>query len=236
MVNVEVEKGAETEFPDLSSGRYVVLTVRDNGCGMSQEVKRRAFDPFFTTKEEGGGVELGLATVYGTIRQSAGGVMVESEPGLGTTIRIYLPAVEDEAIIDDESIPPSPPPDPASCEVVLVVEDDDMVRALIRHVLQSQGYTVLEAKRPEEAIAVCENHQGPVHLLATDIVMPGMDGGRLAERIMGLRPDIRVLFLSGYAHDATLNDRAKEGRVSHLQKPFDIETLVDRVREALGRH
>jgi CheY-like chemotaxis protein len=208
-----------------------VLQVSDTGCGMDRETQARIFEPFFTTKELGKGTGLGLSTVYGVVKQSGGYIWVYSEPGRGTTFKIYLPRV-------DQPVTPSEPgsgqKDAKGTETILVVEDAPALRELTRELLESQGYTVLEAADGAEALRVAEKHQGPIHLLLTDVVMPGMDGRVLAESMVRSHPDLKVLYVSGYTDDAILRHGVLDSKIVLLQKPFTRENLARKVREVLG--
>jgi two-component system, cell cycle sensor histidine kinase and response regulator CckA len=228
--HVELDAAAARHV-DTPAGSYVLLTVSDTGCGMDAETRARLFDPFFTKgKEHGTG--LGLATVYGIVRQSGGQIAVESSPGQGACFRIYLPRVEAEG----EGVPVGEVPGGpnAGWETVLVVEDEPLVRELIREVLTGQGYTVLEASHGAQAVEVCEQHPGPIHLVITDVVLPRMSGRELTERITAQRPEAKVLFMSGYADDAVLRHGILAGEAAFLPKPFTPATLAEKVRERLG--
>jgi signal transduction histidine kinase len=210
----------------LRPGSYVVLSVTDTGVGMDAETRARIFEPFFTTKPAGHGTGLGLATVYGILKQSGGDVSVESEPGKGATFRLYVPRVDAPA----EPRPrPAGGPSPRGTETVLLVEDADPVRELAAAILRPLGYTVLEAPNATAAMGVVQAHEGALNLLITDVVMPGMNGPRLAERLTAVRPDMRVLYVSGYAEDA-LDLR---GRGAFLAKPYTSTGLARKVREVL---
>jgi CheY-like chemotaxis protein len=199
---------------------------------MDADTQRRVFEPFFTTKEPGKGTGLGLAMVYGIVAQSGGSIRVSSQPGRGTTFKVFLPRV-------DEPAAPEPPraerPAGGGCETLLVAEDEDGVRALICEVLRGLGYRVLEAPRPEVAVGMIGAENGPVHLLLTDVVMPGMDGRQLAERLTALQPGLRVLYMSGYTGEAIARHGVLEQGTRLLQKPFTPEVLARTVREALDR-
>ncbi len=219
----------------LEAGRYVTLAVADNGCGMDAETRAHLFEPFFTTKEVGKGTGLGLATVYGIVRQSGGAIEVESEPGLGSTFRIYLPWAEPPAAGGDvgEAGGPAAAAAPAcrGSETVLVVEDEDSVRALALRALAERGYGVLEARNGEEALALARAHPGPLHLVVSDAVMPRMGGRALAAALREVRPEARLLLVSGY--DETTAGREEERALPFLAKPFSAAELAAKVREVL---
>ena len=217
--------------PDVPAGEYAVLSVADTGCGMTAEVKARIFEPFFTTKGPGKGTGLGLATVYGIVRQSGGHIAVESEPGRGTEFRVYLPVARgDEASEPPPVVTPMPR---RGRETVLVAEDESAVRALARRTLESSGYTVLEAADGEAAIGVAAAYRGTIDLLVTDVVMPRLGGRQLAEALTSRRPGLRVLFMSGYTDDGALLDGVRDAAVAFLPKPFAPVALVRKVREVL---
>jgi len=229
--NVDLdERGADLR-PGLRPGRYVLLAVSDTGCGMDEATKARIFEPFFTTKEMGKGTGLGLAVVYGIVKQSGGFIYAYSEPGRGTSFKIYLPRVE--ATVHREKSEASPSRSPGGTETVLVVEDEEPVRELTRLTLQMNGYKVLEAGHGTEALRVAEQHPGPIHLLVTDVVMPQMGGPEVAERLTAVRPGLRVLFLSGYTDDAVIRHGLLGSGVAFLQKPFSVDALTRKVREVL---
>jgi len=215
----------------VSPGRYVMLAVSDNGCGMDKQTQARIFEPFFTTKEEGKGTGLGLSTVYGIVKQSGGNIWVYSEPGRGTTFRIYLPRIEGvaEAIVPGKAQEPLP----RGSETLLLVEDDAGVRKLAKTTLQTQGYTVLEAAPGEDAMRLSGQHEGLIHLMVTDMVMPEMSGRELAERLKPLRPNMKVLLTSGYTGKAMLHHGELDPGMAFLQKPFTPQTLARKVREVL---
>ncbi|OGL11663.1 MAG: hypothetical protein A3I17_08205 [Candidatus Rokubacteria bacterium RIFCSPLOWO2_02_FULL_72_37] len=225
------EAGERPAASEGCQGPCVVLEVRDTGCGMDVETRRRAFEPFFTTKELGKGTGLGLATVYGIVAQSGGHVDFESEPGKGTTFRIYLPRV-DGAPASAESGERRPEP-VGGRETILLVEDDPDVRDLARETLELQGYTVLEAAHPLDAIRACNRHGSAIHLLVTDAVMPGMSGHALARRVLDARPETRVVLISGYVHEGAAAGAEGEAQAPLLMKPFTPEALLRKVREVL---
>jgi PAS domain S-box-containing protein len=220
--------------PTLSPGRYARLIVRDTGCGMDATTRGHIFEPFFTTKEMGKGTGLGLATVYGIVEQSGGAITVESAPGLGTTVTVYLPAVTEaplpEAPGGSRAVPPT------GSETVLLVEDDDLVRGPIAKGLRLAGYAVLVAADPAEALQVAEERGKPIHLLVTDVVMPQMNGRDLARRVTALHPRIKVLYMSGYAADILHSSRESDTddpTRAFLQKPFTLDELARTVRDVL---
>jgi CheY-like chemotaxis protein len=230
---VDLDDAAARRFLDARPGPYVVLEVADTGCGMTDEVRAHLFEPFFTTKEVGRGTGLGLSTTYGIVRQSGGHIEVASAPGRGSTFKVYLPWVEAAA---EEDGAPSPAASPRGLETVLLAEDEEMVRGLIRRALRQAGYTVLEAPNGAEALRLCEQHPGPIHLLVTDVVMPGMSGRALAERAGQLRPALRVLYVSGYTDDAVVRHGVLQAAAAFLQKPFRLDDLLRKVREVLDGH
>jgi PAS domain S-box-containing protein len=228
-----VELGAEPvqEQASPAGGRYVMLTVSDTGMGMNATTQTHIFEPFFTTKERGKGIGLGLSTVYGIVKQSEGYVSLESQPGRGTTFKVYLPSVD--APVEATASGPRRPASLGGDETVLVVEDQEPVRRLTRKVLEMQGYAVLAAADGLEALRVAEHHAGTIHILVTDLVMPGMNGREVGRQLTAGRPDMRVLYLSGYADDAIGRHGVLEPGLAFLQKPFTPETLARRVREVL---
>jgi PAS domain S-box-containing protein len=229
--NVELDENYAHLNPDVKPGSYVVLAVSDTGCGMDEATRRRIFEPFFTTKSAGNGTGLGLATVFGIVKQSGGHIAVQSAPGRGTVIKVFLPRVH--ANLPAKSTHDQAAGNPSGSETLLLVEDEDGVRQLASHVLRANGYTVLEAANGADAMRVCQQHKGPIDLLVTDVVMPGFGGRELADRLTGVRPDTRVLFLSGYMEDAVVRHGVQAAEVAFLQKPFKVESLVRKVREVL---
>jgi len=230
--NVDLDRSYAREHVSVRTGPYVMLAVTDTGIGMDETTRTHLFEPFYTTKEFGRGTGLGLATVYGIVKQSEGYIWVYSEPNHGATFKIYLPRVD---------APPEAAgaPDPATgaghrgTETVLLVEDETLVRSLVQRVLGHQGYTVLEAAAGEEALAVAAAHGGEIHLLVTDVVMPGVGGRELARRLSVVRPRTRVLYLSGYSDDAVVRHGMLDPGTFFLQKPFTPAVLLRKVREVL---
>jgi len=229
--NVELDEEYARRDATFRPGRYVMLAVSDTGIGMDAETQSRIFEPFFTTKEMGKGTGLGLSTVYGIVKQTEGWIWVYSEPGRGTTFKIYLPQVEAAADSLDRPVEGA---SVGGSETVLLVEDAEPLRKLTRIVLERLGYAVLEASNAQDALAMAEAHAGPIHLVLTDVVMPDMGGAALASRLKGLRPAARVLYMSGYTDDAVVRHRVLEPGTRFLQKPFTPTSLARRVREALG--
>ena len=214
-----------------TAGPYVLLSVSDNGTGMSQKTKSQIFDPFFTTKQQGKGTGLGLSMVYGIVMQSDGYIWVDSEVGQGTTFKIFLPT-EVEPDIGAESFETAMVTATGS-ETVLVVEDDTMLRNLSQKILNNCGYEVFVASHGEEALELCREQGGAFHLMLTDVVMPGMSGRELAERVQPLYPKIKVLYMSGYTDDTTVRHGIVDRRINFIEKPFTPESLAVKVREVL---
>jgi signal transduction histidine kinase/ActR/RegA family two-component response regulator len=229
--NADVDPVSARRHFGAPPGSYVVLSVADTGVGIDSDTQKRIFEPFFTTKDKPLGTGLGLATVYGIVRQSGGQVYVESEPGEGATFFIYLPSV-DEAVSPDEG-DTAPTGAAHGSETILLVEDEGPVRELTRRCLEQRGYAVLHAASAEEAIDLLSGHGGPLDLLLTDVVMPGASGPDLARRLTGERPDLQVLFVSGYPDDSPGSAGLLEPGAPFLQKPFTADTLARKVRDVL---
>ncbi|HLI49036.1 MAG TPA: ATP-binding protein [Chthonomonas sp.] len=213
-------------------GNYVMLTVSDTGVGMDESVQQHIFEPFFTTKQQGRGTGLGLATCYGIVKQAEGHIWLYSEPGHGTTFKIFLPYAEgtpEELQLNEPTLPPIP----KGTETILLVEDEPIVREVAASALRAQGYTVLEAGTGEEAIRLAEHHLTPIHLLITDVVMPGMSGRDLAERLLQTRKIEKVLYVSGYTENAIAHQGVLEQGIFFLPKPFTPGSLLRKVREVL---
>ena len=229
--NVELDAEYVRRNMGARPGPHVMLAVSDSGLGIPREHHRHIFEPFFTTKDQGKGTGLGLATVYGIVKQSGGYIEVDSEPGRGTTFRIYLPRVDAAAPAADRAGRPAAPA--GGTETILLVEDEEGVRELARDILRAGGYTVIEARNGPEALLLCEHHQGRIDLLLTDVVMPEMSGRELAERMGPLRPSLSVLYMSGYTDDAVIRHGVLGADTAFLQKPFTPTALTRRVRETL---
>lgn len=230
--NIELDKIYAAKHPDVRPGHYVLLAVTDTGCGMDAATKARVFEPFFTTKESGKGTGLGLAMVFGFVKQSGGHVAVYSELGQGTTFKLYLPWIR--STVTSAKSGTLAAVLPRGTETILLVEDEDAVRALGRYALQMCGYTLLEADAGRAAVQVAESHTGAIHLLVTDVVMPGGMGGRqVAEAVTARRPGTRVLYTSGYTDDAVVRHGVLEEGTHFLQKPFTPIALARKVREIL---
>jgi PAS domain S-box-containing protein len=219
--------------PGAPPGRYVTMVVRDTGCGMDAETQARLFEPFFTTKEPGKGTGLGLSTVYGIVKQSGGHIWVESAPGRGTTFRICLPRVEASAAPVEDPRAETRRAKSAGAQTILLVEDAVRVRDVVREILEMSDYAVLEASHGAEALVVSGRHQGPIHLMITDVVMPGMSGSELAQRLISLRPETKVLYMSGYTDDAIVRHGVLAADTPFLPKPFSPDALTRKVRDVL---
>jgi len=231
--NVDLDEDYAAAHPPVQPGRYVLLAVSDTGIGMDEETQQRIFEPFFTTKPEGEGTGLGLATVYGIVKQSGGHIWVYSEPGRGTRFKVYLPRVDELA----EAAPAgaAPAEAPRGHETILLVEDTATLQEVIRETLEERGYTVLLASNGEEALALARKREGPIDLLLTDVVMPKLGGGDLARLLMALRPGLHVLYMSGYTNGAISQHGVLAEGVMLLEKPFTGDKLARAVREALDR-
>jgi signal transduction histidine kinase len=230
--NIMLDENYARTHPEIQPGPFVMLAVTDTGCGMDAATLRRIFEPFFTTKGPGKGTGLGLATVYGIVKQSGGSIYVYSEVDRGTSFKVYLPRLEADPIAD---LPPiaAPVQQAGGQETLLIVEDDDAVRALTRTVLRDNSYNVIEAIDADTALNWVEEHNQPIHLLVTDVVMPGMSGRELAERLKEQRPEMKVLFMSGYTDDAVVRHGLLDAEIAFLQKPFTPNALARKVREVL---
>jgi CheY-like chemotaxis protein len=229
--NLVVDEELAAHHVDVNPGSYVLIAVSDTGVGMDDTTLQRIFEPFFTTKEVGKGTGLGLSTVFGIVKQSGGDISVYSEPGYGTTFKIYLPrtlGAPSPALgpVDTDDLP-------AGDETILLVDDDEHVRAFEREVLTERGYTVVEATGAHDAIRSASSYDGPIHLLVTDVVMPGMSGPDLAEQIGRLRPETKILYTSGYTSGALVHQGVVDHEIGFLAKPLTRRTVVRKVRELL---
>jgi CheY-like chemotaxis protein len=229
--NVELDGAYVLEHLGARAGRYVMLAVSDTGTGIDQQALAHIFEPFFTTKELGKGTGLGLSMVYGIVKQSGGSIWVYSEKNRGTTFKVYLPRADEPAQPIERHTAPKTVA--VGSETILLVEDDAMVRELTFEVLQHNGYHVLQAPTPAIALEICNSHSGAIHLLLTDVVMPGMNGGEMARLVQQLRPEIRVLFMSGYTDNAVLHNGELRKGLEFLQKPFTPTGLGKKIREIL---
>jgi len=229
--NIELDRDYSAKHHDIEPGPWVMLTVTDTGCGMDTETQSHIFEPFFTTKAQGKGTGLGLATVYGVVKQSGGFIYVYSEVGHGTTFKIYLPQVTADVEKDapeKESIAP-----PRGSETILLVEDEENVRELVRDYLAGSGYRVLEAADGAHALEVAAGYNGQIHILVTDVVMPRLSGRELASRLCAERQGVKVLYISGYTDDSIFRHGVLEGGVAYLQKPFNLKAIAQKIREVL---
>jgi CheY-like chemotaxis protein len=228
--NISVDENFTKTHMDALPGEYVQLTVSDNGCGMTKKLLANIFEPFFTTKELGKGTGLGLATVYGAVKQNNGFIGVYSEPGTGTTFKIYLPRSKDKSTAATTEIQTEPA---KGHETILLVEDEPAILAMTKVILSKIGYIVLAAATPGEAMKLAREHNGAIHLLMTDVIMPEMNGRDLAKNIVVLYPAIKRLFMSGYTADVIAHHGVLEDGVHFLQKPFNMNTLSVKIREVL---
>jgi CheY-like chemotaxis protein len=230
--NADLTRETIPTHSDAGPGPYVRLSVTDNGTGMTPEVQARIFEPFYTTKEKGKGTGLGLSTVYGIVQQSGGFVEVESDYGKGTTFSVYLPRVQEEAEAGSSEKPADRRP-VTGTETVLLVEDEGAVRVLVRRVLDRNGYRVLEASSGPDALRLLESNSEPVHMLLTDVVMPGMSGRELADRLAPEYPQMKILYMSGYTDEAIVHHGVLDQGIALIEKPFTPEVLLRQVREIL---
>jgi PAS domain S-box-containing protein len=228
--NVQLDSSYTGRHIAVRPGPYVMLSVNDNGSGMDEITKSRLFEPFFTTKGSGKGTGLGLSTVFGIVKQSGGSIDVYSEPGHGTSVKVYLPRMDQPVPLEARDLRRKLA---RGTETVLLVEDDEMVRTLVRETLEREGYKILDAASPFEAKRLADQHRRPIHLLITDVVMPKVSGRELAEQLTARRPEMKVLYMSGYTDNAVLNSGILQKEVSFLQKPFTPAALTEKVREVL---
>jgi len=229
--NVEIDAEYAAAHADVTAGSHVMVAVTDTGVGIDEATRQRIFEPFFTTKEIGKGTGLGLATVFGIVKQSGGHVWVYSEVGKGTVFKVYLPRADGEPPV--LSLPPAAITAATGTETVLLVEDDEHVRQLARNILKRAGYQIIDAPNGREAFVASERFSGTIHLLLTDLVMPEMGGRDLAERLAVLRPRMKVLLVSGYTDDEVVRSGGMASGFGFLQKPFTPSSLTAKVREIL---
>ncbi|MBI1388862.1 MAG: response regulator [bacterium] len=229
--NVSFDRPHEDRNSTLREGDYILMSVNDTGVGMDRETQSHIFEPFFTTKEVGKGTGLGLATVYGIIKQSEGSISVYSEPGKGSTFKVYLPRIASG--VERVAMEALQVPLMRGRETILLVEDDDTVRSLAREILEENGYTIFEANNGADAVRICEERGGAIDLLLTDVIMPKMSGGDLAGHVSRELPNVKILYMSGYTNDAILHHGLIEDGVSLLEKPFTAYTLTQKVRNVL---
>jgi two-component system cell cycle sensor histidine kinase/response regulator CckA len=229
--NVELDVRHISTRTGMQPGKYVALSVGDNGSGMDAETRAHLFEPFFTTKAQGQGTGLGMTTVFNIVKQSGGGMEVYSEPGKGTSVKVYLPRIDQPAATETEA-----PVAKAArgSETILLVEDEEQVRKLVRDTLRREGYQVLDAPSAAEARRIAGAHHGPIHLLIADIVMPKEGGRELAASLASRRPTMKVLFMSGYTDQAAVDEALVRGGSAFIQKPFTPSSLAGKVREILG--
>ena len=229
--NMGLDESYAREHEPLQPGRYVMLAVSDTGTGMSPDTQAHIFEPFFTTKEVGKGTGLGLSMVYGIVKQSGGYIWVYSEPGRGTSFKIYFPRVEQLA--EAVALEKRPAGAQRGTETILLVEDDAQLRALTSSVLAHCGYKVLSAAGTEEGLVLCRKNHRDIHLLVTDVIMPGMNGRQLAEQVKQISPSAKVLYVSGYTSNAIVHYGVLDPGLRFLPKPFSLAALVAKVREVL---
>ena len=229
---VEFDEVFARQHPPVKAGSYVMLAISDNGCGMDQATVSRIFEPFYTTKELGKGTGLGLATVYGIVQQSGGNILVYSEPGRGTTFKIYLPSAEHKLGVAQEAAAEEVLPKPEG-RTILLVEDDELMRKLARQMLEDNGYAVIEAKDGTSALAQLDGKR-KVDLVLTDVVMPGMSGPDLALRIMESHPAMKVVYMSGYTGELLAGNHGMKDGIPLLEKPFTRAALLKTIHAALG--
>jgi nitrogen-specific signal transduction histidine kinase/ActR/RegA family two-component response regulator len=230
--NVELDEGYARMHMSVKPGPYIQLVVSDTGIGMDEDIRRHLFEPFFTTKEQGKGTGLGLSMVFGIVKQSGGNIWDYSEPGAGTSFKIYFPRVYDS--IENTALESTKEDLLRGSETILVVEDETMIREIIGITLVDRGFTVLAAQNGDEALRISEEHPGPIHLLLCDVILPGASGREVARMLAARRSDIRVIYMSGYTSNAIVHHGVLEKGVAFLQKPFSPGALLEKVRKVLG--
>jgi two-component system cell cycle sensor histidine kinase/response regulator CckA len=229
--NVDLDESHTSHYLDIEPGPYVLLAVTDTGLGMDPETAQRVFEPFFTTKDVGKGTGLGLSTVFGIVKQSGGDIGVYSEPGQGTTFKIYLPRVASR--VDRVESRSSAPTLAGGSETILIADDEELVRSFEREVLVERGYTVLEARGPRHALELAREHEGDIHLLLTDVVMPELNGRELSDQLTQSRPEMKTLYTSGYASGAIVQHGILEPGVAFVPKPLNVVSLTQKIRDVL---
>jgi two-component system cell cycle sensor histidine kinase/response regulator CckA len=228
--NVELDETYASRHVAVKPGSYVLLAVSDTGSGMDEATKERLFEPFYTTKGPGKGTGLGLSTVFGIVKQSGGSLEVYSERGSGSSVKVYFPRIDQAVPVEAEARKRL---SPRGSETILLVEDDEMVRNLVRETLEREGYKVIGAADPLEAQRIAEGHRGKIQLLITDVVMPRLNGKELAKSLVERRPELKVLYMSGYTDSAIVNSGILQKEVAFLQKPFTPAALASKVRDVL---
>jgi PAS domain S-box-containing protein len=229
--NVEIDEEYHHRHPVVTPGPYILLTVSDTGEGMDKETQAHIFEPFFTTKGLGKGTGLGLSTVYGIIKQSNGFIWVYSECGKGTTIKIFLPRTQESLLASEKMLEPMS--SPLGSETILLIEDEPMLRTAIKEGLEMNGYAVLDASNGDEALLIAQRYSNPIHLVLTDVVMPGRNGREVAEQLTPIHPEAKILYMSGYTNDAVIRHGLLNEQTAFLQKPFTPKALACKVRETL---
>jgi CheY-like chemotaxis protein len=228
---IEIDEDYCGRNPDARPGRHAMVAVTDTGCGMGPDVLSRIFEPFFTTKEQGKGTGLGLATIYGIVKQSGGHITAYSEVNCGTTFKVYLPLTHEA--LDKVDLPSPERVAPGGEETILLVEDEESLRRVTQEFLTNKGYHVLIAEDFDKALEVSENNPQQIDLLMTDVVLPGASGPKLADRLSGIRPQMKVLFVSGYTADALIHGDAHRSDFAFLSKPFSLNALARKIRTIL---
>jgi len=230
--DVELDELYVRQHPETDPGPYVMEAVTDSGHGMTPQVMSRIFEPFYTTKERGKGTGLGLGTVHGIVKQSGGSIYVYSEPGRGTAVKVYLPRLDG---VPEAAIAKSPREEvPRGTETILVAEDESGLRDIVGRMLRGLGYTVLVGVDGEDALHVATAHEGPIHLLLTDVIMPGIGGRELYNSLAQLRPGLKVIYISGYTDDSVIAEGARSNQIPFLQKPFAAADLAKKIRGVLN--
>ena len=231
--NIDLDASYAASHAEISPGPYVMLAVSDTGSGMDEKTTSHIFEPFFTTKELGRGTGLGLSTVYGIVKQHGGSIYVYSERDRGSIFKVFLPRVAEEGVLEEPTLSLGNTV-VAGSETILVAEDSEIVRLLVCDMLESFGYNVLVAESPERCVQIAREYQGNLDLLLTDVVMPGMNGMELINLLRETRPDLKVLFMSGYSSNVIGHHGVLDQKVAFVQKPFTVQRLSEKVRQTLG--